>query len=60
METKISSEYLEKINKGYLKYVSAHKELKYMILDVSKLDFMKHSEHLAEIDSLIQKNRTRN
>ncbi len=60
METKISSEYLEKINKGYLKYVSAHKELNYIILDVSKLDFMKFSEHLAEIDCLIQKNRTRN
>ena len=58
METTISGDYLEKINKGYLKYVSAHKDLNYMILDVSRLDFMKHSEQLAEIDRLIQKKIT--
>ncbi len=54
MEQDISGEYLEQINKRYLKYVSAHKELNSLFLDVTKYDFLRYPEHLAEIESLIQ------
>ena len=54
MEQDISGEYLEKINKRYLKYVSAHKALNSLFLDVSKYDFLRYPEHLTEIESLIQ------
>jgi len=53
MEQRISIEYLDKINKGYLKYVSAHTSLNTLIIDTSKTDFIKYPEHLLEIEGLI-------
>ncbi len=54
MEQEISESYLEQINNRYLKYVSAHKELNSLLLDVTKYDFLTYPEHLTEIASLIQ------
>jgi len=54
MEQGISVEYLDQINKGYLKYVSAHKQLNSLVIDTSKSDFIRHPEHLLEIEQLIQ------
>lgn len=54
MEQQISDEYLDKINKGYLKYVSAHPSLNSLVIDTTKYDFIKHPEHLLEIEGQIR------
>jgi deoxyadenosine/deoxycytidine kinase len=54
MEHSISIEYLDQINKGYLKYVSAHKDLNSLVIDTSKTDFIRYPQDLLEIEQLIQ------
>lgn len=55
MERTIKKEYLHEINKGYLKYVAAHPELRVLTIDVSRYDFVQYPIHFKEIESLIQK-----
>ncbi|MFA7444760.1 MAG: 2-amino-4-hydroxy-6-hydroxymethyldihydropteridine diphosphokinase [Flavobacteriaceae bacterium] len=43
-EQEIPSDYLEKINQGYLDYLRQQKDLNVLILDVSDKDFVAHQE----------------
>ena len=43
-EQEIESEYLDKINKGYLDYIKSQTELNVLIIDVSEKDFVKNQE----------------
>jgi deoxyadenosine/deoxycytidine kinase len=40
-EQKISGDYLDKINSGYLEYIKSQTELNVLIIDVSDRDFVK-------------------
>ncbi len=54
MEHAISDEYLDQVNRGYLKYVAAHQDLNSLIIDTSKFDFVKYPEHLGEIEEMMR------
>jgi deoxyadenosine/deoxycytidine kinase len=41
MNKKISGDYLDKINSGYLEYIKSQTELNVLIIDVSDKDFVK-------------------
>ena len=43
-EQNIEPSYLDKINKGYLNFIDTHTELNSIIIDTSKLDFVKNEE----------------
>jgi deoxyadenosine/deoxycytidine kinase len=43
-EQKISGDYLDKINSGYLEYIKSQTELNVLIIDVSDRDFVKNQE----------------
>ena len=43
-EKKIETDYLEMIHEGYLSYINATNNLKFVIIDVSNLDFVKNEE----------------
>lgn len=43
-EKKIKTDYLEMIHQGYLSYINATDNLKFVIIDVSNLDFVKNIE----------------
>jgi len=57
-EQDISSNYLEKINQGYLDYIKSQTDINALIIDVSDLDFVKNQEDyiyiLTEIKNKIQ------
>lgn len=57
-EQDISSNYLEKINHGYLDYIKSQTDINALIIDVSDLDFVKNQEDytyiLTEIKNKIQ------
>lgn len=57
-EQDISSNYLEKINQGYLDYIKSQTDINALIIDVSNLDFVKNQEDyiyiLTEIKNKIQ------
>lgn len=48
-EQKIPSEYLDKINNGYLEFIRTHKDLNVKIIDVSDLDFVANSNDYQKI-----------
>lgn len=48
-EQKIPSEYLEKINNGYLEFIRTHKNLNVKIIDVSDLDFVANANDYQKI-----------
>ncbi|EDP98200.1 2-amino-4-hydroxy-6-hydroxymethyldihydropteridine diphosphokinase [Kordia algicida OT-1] len=52
-EQKIPSEYLEKINNGYLEFIRTHKDLNVKIIDVSDLDFVANANDYQKIISEI-------
>jgi len=54
-EQEIPSEYLEKINNGYLDYIKTQKNLNVQIIDVSERDFIKNQEDYIYILDQIQK-----
>ncbi|AXT63662.1 2-amino-4-hydroxy-6-hydroxymethyldihydropteridine diphosphokinase [Aquimarina sp. AD10] len=54
-EQKIPSEYLDKINKGYLQFIKSQSELKVKIIDVSTLDFIANRTDYISILSEISK-----
>ncbi len=57
-EQEISSNYLEKINQGYLEYIKSQTDINVLIIDISDLDFVKKQEDyifiLNEIKNKIQ------
>ena len=57
-EQDITSNYLEKINQGYLKYIKSQTDINVLIIDISDLDFIKNQEDyiyiLNEIKNKIQ------
>ncbi|KAB8152419.1 2-amino-4-hydroxy-6-hydroxymethyldihydropteridine diphosphokinase [Kordia sp. TARA_039_SRF] len=53
-EQKIPSEYLEKINNGYLEFIRTHKNLNVKIIDVSDLDFVANANDYQKIISEIR------
>ena len=57
-EQDISSNYLEKINQGYLDYIKSQTDINVLIIDISDLDFIKNQEDyiyiLNEIKNKIQ------
>jgi deoxyguanosine kinase len=48
-EQDISSNYLEKINQGYLKYIKSQTDINALIIDISDLDFVKKQEDYVYI-----------
>ncbi|MCH2192929.1 2-amino-4-hydroxy-6-hydroxymethyldihydropteridine diphosphokinase [Kordia sp.] len=48
-EQKIPSEYLDKINNGYLEFIRTHKDLNVKIIDVSDLDFVANANDYHKI-----------
>jgi deoxyguanosine kinase len=53
-EQKISGDYLDKINSGYLEYIKSQTELNVLIIDVSDRDFVKNQEDYLFILNAIQ------
>jgi 2-amino-4-hydroxy-6-hydroxymethyldihydropteridine diphosphokinase len=53
-EQDISSNYLEKINQGYLEYIKSQNDINALIIDISELDFVKNQEDYIYILSEIQ------
>jgi deoxyadenosine/deoxycytidine kinase len=43
-EQEIPSDYLERINEGYLDYIKTQQDLNVLIIDVSEKDFVKNQE----------------
>jgi deoxyguanosine kinase len=53
-EQDIKSDYLERINQGYLDYIKTQTELNSIIIDVSEFDFVENQEDYITILNLIQ------
>ncbi|MEM6686926.1 MAG: 2-amino-4-hydroxy-6-hydroxymethyldihydropteridine diphosphokinase [Bacteroidota bacterium] len=53
-EQKIPSEYLDKINTGYLEFIRTHKDLNVKIIDVSDFDFVANANDYQKIISEIR------
>jgi len=52
-EKDISSQYLEKINQGYLDFIKSHKSVNTLIIDVSELDFVKsHQDYMFIVEKI--------
>ncbi|HUH51170.1 MAG TPA: 2-amino-4-hydroxy-6-hydroxymethyldihydropteridine diphosphokinase [Flavobacterium sp.] len=52
-EQEIPSDYLDKINKGYLEYIKQQKELNIIVIDVSDKDFVENQEdYIAILETL--------
>jgi deoxyadenosine/deoxycytidine kinase len=52
-EQKIPTEYLEKINKGYLEYIKTRTDLKVLIIDISEMDFVNNEhDYMALLDQI--------
>lgn len=52
-EQEIPSEYLDKINKGYLEYIKQQKDLNVIVIDVSDKDFVENQEdYIAVLEIL--------
>lgn len=55
-EQEISSEYLEKINNGYLDYIKQQKDLNVLIIDVTNRDFQNnHEDYVFILDEIQNK-----
>ncbi|MBC8753152.1 2-amino-4-hydroxy-6-hydroxymethyldihydropteridine diphosphokinase [Kordia sp. YSTF-M3] len=52
-EQKIPSEYLDKINNGYLEFIRTHTDLNVRIIDVSDLDFVANANDYQKVISEI-------
>jgi deoxyguanosine kinase len=53
-EQDISTNYLEKINQGYLEYIKSQNDINALIIDISELDFVKNQEDYIYILNEIQ------
>ena len=54
-EQDITSNYLEKINQGYLEYIKSQTDINVLIIDISDLDFIKNQEDYIFILNEIKK-----
>lgn len=54
-EQEIPADYLEKINNGYLDFIKTQQNLNVLVIDVSKLDFVKNQSDYVTILQAIQK-----
>lgn len=55
-EQEIPAEYLEKINKGYLDFIKSQTGMNILVIDVSKLDFVKNQkDYLFILDEIRKK-----
>lgn len=54
-EQNIAPEYLDKIHQGYSSFIKTEENLKTLIIDVSKKDFLNNSEEYKEIIALIKR-----
>lgn len=54
-EQKIKSEYLEKLQQGYLNYFKQHKNYRILIIDSNKLDFVKYQADYEFVIDLLQR-----
>lgn len=55
-EQEIPSEYLEKINRGYLDYIKTQPDLNVLVIDVSKFDFVNNQEdYVAVLDEILNR-----
>ncbi|MCC6600553.1 MAG: deoxynucleoside kinase, partial [Crocinitomicaceae bacterium] len=54
-EQQISDEYLENIQKQYIEFIRQHKDLRVLIIDTGKLDFVNDKNDFIYIESLIRK-----
>jgi 2-amino-4-hydroxy-6-hydroxymethyldihydropteridine diphosphokinase len=55
-EQEITSEYLDKINTGYLEYIKSQTDLNILIIDVSNRDFVKnHTDYLFILNEIQNK-----
>lgn len=53
-EQEIPSEYLDKINKGYLEYLKQQKDLNVLIIDVSDKDFVENQQDYISILEMLR------
>ena len=53
-ETRISSEYLEKISNGYLDFIKSQKEINVLVIDVTGRDFLNNQEDYIYVLDKIQ------
>jgi deoxyadenosine/deoxycytidine kinase len=53
-EQDIPTNYLEKINQGYLEYIKSQTDINALIIDISELDFVKNQEDYIYILNEIQ------
>ncbi|MEI6124360.1 MAG: deoxynucleoside kinase [Bacteroidota bacterium] len=54
-EQDIEHEYLEKIQSGYFEFIKQQQDLRILILDINKLDFVHNQDHYRAILDLIMK-----
>jgi len=52
-EKDIQANYLEMINKGYLEFIKRQTELKILVIDVSKIDFVNRKEDYQKLKEVI-------
>ncbi len=52
-ERNIQANYLEKINKGYLEFMKKQTNLKILVVDVSKIDFVNNREDYQKLKDII-------
>ena len=54
-EQDIPSDYLEKINRGYLDYIKGHPEQNSLIIDITELDFVESEKDYEQVVQQIQR-----
>jgi deoxyguanosine kinase len=54
-EQQIKDEYLEKIQSGYFEYLRQQKDLRILLLDTNKLDFVNNDNDYQKVIEIIQK-----
>lgn len=52
-ESNISADYLEKIQKGYFRYFSQEKEIPFLIIDTTEIDFVENEQDYTLLTDLI-------
>lgn len=52
-EQKIASEYLQKIQDGYLDYIRKQQEMRIVIIDTNNIDFVENSEDYPKLQKII-------
>jgi deoxyadenosine/deoxycytidine kinase len=52
-ESQLDEEYLQKLQDAYFQFMREQKELCFVVLDVSNLDFVKHNTHYESIKNKI-------